>query len=123
MANLMITDIGTPDGLTTVNVADIADKIADFGNSLGTNGYQKLPNGLIIQWFDFTAVADLYQDIVFPIAFPNICLQAVGSMGTTGAESVSTTVLTTISVTNTAVRYGWSGGIYTWTSRWIAIGY
>jgi len=41
--------------------------------SLATNGYQKLPGGLIQQWFSVTlsAVSDQITAISYPIAFPN----------------------------------------------------
>lgn len=38
--------------------------------SLTTNGYQKLPGGLIIQWGKYTG-ASSYGSISFPIPFPN----------------------------------------------------
>ena len=52
----------------------------DFASSIGTNGYQKLPSGLIIQW-------GLYPNplpsegktvtVIFPIAFPTSCLNVI----------------------------------------------
>lgn len=44
---------------------------ASFGASLSTNGYQKLPNGLIIQW---GLIAGGASYATFPIAFPNSSL-------------------------------------------------
>jgi len=40
-------------------------KDVDFTSSLTANGYQKLPNGLIIQWGSYL------DSITFPIVFPN----------------------------------------------------
>jgi hypothetical protein len=45
--------------------------LTDKGNSLNTNGYQKLSNGLIIQWGVGPDVSNP-QEAVFPIAFNNI---------------------------------------------------
>ena len=41
----------------------------DFTSSKTTNGYQKLPSGVIIQW----GYSPTYSSITFPIAFPNNC--------------------------------------------------
>jgi len=51
---------------------------ADFTVSKATNGYQKLPNGLIIQWGVGTSTAPSGTQ-TFPIAFPNSVLIAFGS--------------------------------------------
>jgi hypothetical protein len=66
-------------GVTSVNSAtgavDLAS-LAAFDKSLATNGYQKLPGGLILQWMQMTTTsASLNVDYYFPIAFPNACLQ------------------------------------------------
>lgn len=44
-----------------------------------TNGYQKLPSGLLIQWGTFLASASADVAVTFPVAFPN----AVLSLATT----------------------------------------
>jgi len=48
-------------------------------NSKNTNGYCKLPNGLILQWgIDYSAgitVQSYSKTINFPMAFPNACFQ------------------------------------------------
>ena len=49
-----------------------ADVAALCPNSLGTNGYQKLPNGLIFQWGIHSRSTGT-TTITFPIAFPNGC--------------------------------------------------
>lgn len=51
---------------------------------LTTNGYQKLPSGKIEQWgFILTpaGVATANVDVVFPVQFPNACLNVVASIG------------------------------------------
>lgn len=59
-----------------------ARKHVDFANSKNGNGYQKLPNGIIIQWgrveFDRTDYIDRHVD--FPIQFPNCCLSVNATM-------------------------------------------
>jgi len=44
-----------------------------FLNSLATNGYQKLPGGLIIQWGQTDVLTNDNTTITFPIPFPNQC--------------------------------------------------
>ncbi len=48
----------------------------DWGaeKNFGTNGYQKLPSGLIIQWGTITSTSDTEETFNFPITFPNAVL-------------------------------------------------
>ena len=58
--------------------ARLADAFKGANQSLNTNGYQKLPGGLIIQWGRRTVGdhgRDYYGNIYFPIAFPNNVFQ------------------------------------------------
>jgi hypothetical protein len=49
-----------------------AVNLGQFPASLSLSGYQKLPNGLIIQWGSYlAAAADTLYDVTLPIAFPN----------------------------------------------------
>jgi hypothetical protein len=41
--------------------------LASFAKSLGQNGYQKLPGGLIIQW----GYSSTWGSVTFPLAFPS----------------------------------------------------
>lgn len=49
----------------------------EFQASLATNGYQKLPSGLIIQWGSQGAVGTGGVTVTFPIAYPNAQLVTV----------------------------------------------
>jgi len=74
-----ITVSSTP--TTTILAAIVAE-------SLSTNGYCKLSNGLLLQWgFIATSGASQPTTVIFPIAFPsaplNITLSYVNSVGTT----------------------------------------
>jgi len=51
--------------------------IASFANSLTTNGYQKFPGGLMIQWGKYTSTIDSNQTFNWPTSFPNACFVAV----------------------------------------------
>lgn len=93
--------------------------LSSFENSKTTNGYQKLPNGLIFQWGQSNA--EPLPDgalVVFPIAFPNGCFTITTSDYSNdnlyyhGIDSISNTsfkLYTTHSSLDAA--------------RWIAIGY
>lgn len=105
---------------------------ASFGSLLATNGYQKLPGGLILQWGTTLSAANDNTIINFPIAFPNACLSFCAS-GMQGAASTQAYVTvnsrsTTAAVTNcfigpnggTLSRAVSVGGVQVW---WQAIGY
>ncbi|WP_155710253.1 hypothetical protein [Burkholderia stagnalis] len=69
--------------------------LGDFGSSLATNGYQKLPNGLIMQWGYASATVGsmsngwVQNNVVwtFPIAFPNTCFACTGIVTQGGSTS------------------------------------
>ena len=50
----------------------------DFAVAKTLNGYQRLPNGLIIQWGRINGtLGSMVGRVTFPIAFPNTCFSAV----------------------------------------------
>lgn len=97
-----------------------------FKNSKGSNGYQMLPGGLIIQWgskvITNTSVNTLYNtQVLFPIIFPNNCLKILSVLANTpttfsniSSETPSTTGFTIVSASGTA------GSV---NVNYIAIGY
>jgi hypothetical protein len=96
-------------------------KFADeFGSLLATNGWQKLPSGLIIQW-GLTGTGGTVTT-VFPIAFPTACFSVVATAnGTTGgADEVE---LSTVTAVQFIANHANSGVNSSGNSRWIAIGY
>lgn len=61
----------------------------DFVNSFGTNGYQKLPGGMILQWGKATSVpSGTTTNVTLPIAFPteilNVIPGLISASGSTG---------------------------------------
>lgn len=52
--------------------------LSAFANSLGANGYQKLPGGLILQWGSIGTIAGRVA-VTFPIAFPMACRGITGT--------------------------------------------
>ena len=93
-------------GTNTTQIATTAFVRLSSPASLASNGYQKLPSGLIIQWgktsVTMPASGQLYGTIVtFPIAFPGGCLTANSTPSNihithinTSSESLGTSVST-----------------------------
>lgn len=50
---------------------------AAFSSSLATNGYQRLPSGLIVQVAQVSKSTSANVAVTWPIAFPNACLNAI----------------------------------------------
>lgn len=112
----------------------------DFENYKDTDGYTKLPNGLIIQWGKvgkYPPNATKIKEILnFPITFPNQCLSIAShindnAIGDDAHASEANQNRNVYVKTNDITK---SGFIYTmhtpventglgWEFRWIAIGY
>lgn len=82
-------------------------------HSLGGNGYQKLPGGLIMQWGSFSQTGSS-TSVSFPISFPNACLNVQqtcannASVSATGSGSLTTSSFVSIrdaGVGNSAIYY------------------
>lgn len=57
--------------------------ISQFGASLGANGYQRLPNGFIIQWVMYNVTAQgTGHTVSWPTTFPTACAGAVATFNT-----------------------------------------
>lgn len=75
---------------------DVAAKVplADFigsNQNLATNGWQKLPGGLILQWGEVTTDATGVYNLVFPISFSVACYQVLVSDQSAGGALLQTT--------------------------------
>jgi len=95
--------------------------------SLTTNGYQKLPGGLILQWGRYVGTLDdTNTTINLPIPFPNALLNVTcspyGNSNVTGATTVSCHVNLTGSL-NSFTLYGNGIGDNPDGYYWQAIGY
>lgn len=114
---------------TTQTSNDSSTKVATTAfvnpaNSIGANGYQKLPSGLIIQWgITPTLTLNTNNAITFPLTFPTNCFTVVASV--MGSQSAGTST----SFPNTFTASGFSffmaaGSPATGaqTASWMAIG-
>lgn len=123
----------------TIPIADSNNKLnvnwLDFVQNFGTNGYCKLPNGLILQWgrTDIAMVIGTgsfgYWTLILPITFPTSILSANISWGEVNAQDATEAVvcLTGLNTSNIGiVAERWAGSnagpeitrVYFW-----AIGY
>lgn len=75
-------------GVDTLSAITPAALFSLFSNSLGGSGYQKLPNGLIIQWGSANSVPGGGSQIVaLSIPFPNTGVSVVATPQTTNAST------------------------------------
>lgn len=92
-----------------------------FNYSLTSNGYQKLPSGLIVQWGAAGGVTSTGQVVTYPIAFPNALLAV------TATPSFSNATVSCYAATYSTGTPKTSIGISVNTGNvavgWIAIGY
>lgn len=95
------------------------------GQSLTTNGYYKLPNGLIIQWGIFTTSSGGYANITFPTAFTNALLSITGNINSNSASNwgVNFTVASKTTTTIPCAIVTPAGAYGANQISWIAIGY
>lgn len=91
--------------------------------SLATNGYQKLPGGLIIQWGTTAGIASSVSSgtLSYPIAFPNAAIY-VNLMGVGAVTSGANTNLAL--ATKTATNFSFVNSYLSSDPfNWLAIGY
>lgn len=106
-------------------ITDAADA-TDFTSSIGTNGYQKFPGGLIWQWGTTSAIAeDTETNVTFPIAFPTACFQVQATCDY-GGHTDSDVIGQVCNITTTGVRImrdSGGGTGYTGVVYWTALGH
>lgn len=92
--------------------------------SVGTNGYQKLPGGLVVQWGYNAGNASGFS-VVFPTSFPTACLGVFGQ-----CALISSSAFSTLAISGSPSTSGFSGFMNSTGSvhvadpfYWFAIGY
>jgi hypothetical protein len=75
---------------SNIDKSSFLSSLGFSGQSLGTNGYYKFPNGLIIQWGFKQNTADSGNPttVYFPIAFPHNVLNISLTKGSSAAFSI-----------------------------------
>ena len=90
--------------VSTTSWVVINDGITPFLSNKVAAGYQKLPGGMILQWFNFNTSTAGNTAYNFPIVFPTACIMAVqGNKGTSQTKMFGISTFSNVSVTiNTA---------------------
>jgi hypothetical protein len=101
---------------------------SDWAGSLGTNGYQRLPSGLILQWGRNTAQVGSSgtSTVTFPVAFPTACQVVTTTFQQAGGtvSGTSDLLVSAFSATGFTVTRANSGNLDSFTGfSWFAIGY
>lgn len=98
---------------------------ATWPTTLATNGYTKLPNGMILQWGEFVMGTGWYV-VPFVIPFPNACLNIqmtikapTDTYNQAGMYPATLRVITKTGFETGSYNSGGSG----WRMSWSAIGY
>lgn len=113
------------DNLRAITPSTLSAALKGSNQDLGSNGYQKLPGGLFIQWGAAGAIGNGTVSISFPVAFPNACLQVTGGHDSGGASAINqfTYGFSFSATTLTIGARADNGQPISIGVRWIAIGY
>ncbi len=94
----------------------------EFGASLATNGHQKLPSGLIIQWGVSGNIAGgSSASILLPITFPNSFAQVVTGLVATVSSTSPYSGGTNITSPSGFTLFNYSPNVASY--RWVALGH
>jgi len=90
-------------------VATLPDGVNyDGGHSFDVNGYQKLSNGLIIQWGKITTASSTWTNWTFPIAFSTACFFAIGIISSISTIEDKSCYLSSVLPTTTVATFAFS---------------
>jgi len=114
----------------THRAADITDFAQAVGNLFAAQkaatGYQKMANELILEWGSLQVPDDGFLPVVFPVAFPNACLNVQATVIFESAVTYSYVLAAHAGkITKTGCHVGISenGIAGSKTVHWVAIGY
>lgn len=117
------------DNSRAVTALKLFNSLKGSNQNLGTNGYQKLHGGLIIQWGTYSGVLGhgTSYTAILPLAFPNYCLKVLTQYGNTTVSTLSGVGYAKIEAmgkSSFTFQWGWhSGGSAQVDVDYIAIGY
>jgi hypothetical protein len=120
----------TYNGSTSTWVASALPSFTGTNQSPTSNGYQKLPGGLIIQWGVTDSInggANVQKTVTFPIPFPNSCFNVTSTLSgnlygqTDALSTLRVQVIAIIDITNNSVILEHTG-INAVRAYWMAIG-
>jgi hypothetical protein len=105
----------------TANTQIATTAFVNPGQSLGTNGYVKLPCGLILQWGNSAGIAaNATTFVAFPIVFPSACFTAVSCGANAGGNDQPADAVTAVFTSGFNQKNGSTS--VTRAYRWFAIG-
>ena len=114
----------------THRAADIADFEQTVRNLFpaqkAASGYQKMADGIIFEWGSLQVPDDGFLPVVFPVAFPNACLNVQATVIFESAVTYSYILAAHAGkITKTGCHVGISenGIVGSKTVHWVAIGY
>ena len=120
--NNTLTSSSTTEAPTSLQVKLLNDKFTqEFTNNKATNGWQKLPNGLIIQW-GLTNTSATAGTVPYPVTFPNATLFAVISETKSSTDGNIYSFSWIRDATTTSVL-GWQSNGNAGLLSWFAIGH
>lgn len=99
-----------------ISPATLAQALKGANQSLATNGYQKLPGGLILQWGNISFIASATATVTLPIAFPTSIMQ------TMALSPNASTPITTTGGSNTSVSFAINAAGTT-TAAYLSLGF
>jgi hypothetical protein len=84
---------------TAISITDgTKANLSDFANLKSKAGYQKLPNGLILQWGEVTESISGTDYKFFPIAFPNAAYAVIVQLNSNTLGGYASNYGTTVGV-------------------------
>jgi hypothetical protein len=119
-----ITGLGNVSVSSNVAVGNITLTQNNLLGSVSTNGWQRLPSGLIMQWGrDTKTGAD--HGVMFPIPFPNavFSVTSTGYAGGTNYHPFHRNANVAGFQQNFYSSTGSSGAATSWEGHWMAVGY
>lgn len=124
LANSAVTSTKLASGAAVANIGYTPVNPSEFtgsNQSKTTDGFQKLPGGLVLQWGEISSTVDAPQTFTFPTSFSSACVfvSLVRTDNAGGNVQVNASSYTTSGFT--LVRNGNLDGTY--TLKYFAIGY
>jgi hypothetical protein len=107
-------DINTTNGVVNINGLPM-----NFPRTLASNGYQKLPSGVIIQWGTIVVANGAQGNVTFPIVFPTYAMSVQLTVEDSNTSSTVAHVIAR-SASGFSCRHSQVVGV---TVNWFAVGY
>lgn len=118
-----VTPTGGDNSTKVPTTAFFRGEFTGANQSLGTNGYQKLPGGLILQW-GYNAGNAAGFTVSFPTAFPNAVVNVTGQCALIYSGAFSLLAITAINTSNFSGFMNSTGSVHVADAFfWTALGY